>query len=161
MQIIADVVGTPAEEDLHFVTSSKARRFMRNMEHKPKVAWSRLFPHANAQALDLLNKMLVFDPSRRISVEEALKHPYMASLHNPEDEPSCSTKFSFDFEKEHLDKPRIQELIFECVCRPGARSHRPLSHTRLGWCREMCEFHPEAKEDLERHYRRRRRRAGK
>lgn len=160
-QIIADVVGTPAEEDLHFVTSSKARRFMRNMEHKSKVAWSRLFPHANSEALDLLDKMLVFDPSRRISVEDALRHPYMASLHNPEDEPSCGSKFSFDFEKEHLDKPRIQELIFECgLCPAGARPAPPHPRPRPRR-REMCEFHPDAKEDLERHYRHRRRRAGK
>jgi hypothetical protein len=30
--------------------------------------------------------MLVFDPSKRISVDDALKHEYLASLHCPEDE---------------------------------------------------------------------------
>ena len=38
-------------------------------------------------ALDLLSKMLVFDPSRRIGVDEALNHPYLSHLHDEIDEP--------------------------------------------------------------------------
>ena len=33
-------------------------------------------------ALDLLKRMLVFNPKNRISVEEALQHPYMKDFHN-------------------------------------------------------------------------------
>lgn len=32
------------------------------------------------------------------AVEEALAHPYMASLHDEADEPSCHTPFTFDSE---------------------------------------------------------------
>jgi mitogen-activated protein kinase 1/3 len=38
-------------------------------------------------AIDLLRKLLTFDPSKRITVEEALRHPFLASLHYPDDEP--------------------------------------------------------------------------
>ena len=31
---------------------------------------------ANKEAIDLLEKMLVYDPSDRITAKEALKHPY-------------------------------------------------------------------------------------
>lgn len=37
-------------------------------------------------AIDLLKKLLMFDPSKRITVEEALNHPYLQALHCPEDE---------------------------------------------------------------------------
>jgi serine/threonine protein kinase len=39
------------------------------------------FPGVNAQALDLLKGMLNFHPHRRITVGEALLHPFMEPLH--------------------------------------------------------------------------------
>lgn len=38
------------------------------------------------QAIDLLSKMLVFNPEQRISVVEALNHPFLAKLHLEDDE---------------------------------------------------------------------------
>ncbi len=113
LQIICEKLGTPTEDDLHFVTSDKARRFMRSQPMRPAIPFARLFPTARPTAIDLLEKMLVFDPSKRISVEEALEHPYLDSLHNVEDEPLAENVFSFDFEKEELTKERLQELIYE------------------------------------------------
>lgn len=64
----------------------------------PKKPFPRLFPNANPDALDLLDKMLAFDPSSRISVEQALEHPYLHIWHDASDEPDCPTTFNFDFE---------------------------------------------------------------
>ena len=49
-------------------------------------------------ALDLLERLLAFDPAERITVEEALEHPYLAIWHDPNDEPECPTPFDFSFE---------------------------------------------------------------
>lgn len=113
LQIICEKLGTPSEDELHFVTSEKARRFMKNQPMKPGIPFAKIFPTAKPAAIDLLEKMLVFDPAKRISVEEALDHPYLESLHNVEDEPVAEKHFSFDFEKEDLTKLRLQELIYE------------------------------------------------
>lgn len=48
------------------------------------------------QALDLLSRMLVFHPEKRISVEEALAHPWLAALHDESDEPVAEVPFTFD-----------------------------------------------------------------
>ena len=37
-------------------------------------------------ALDLLDKMLTFNPHKRITVEEALAHPYLEQYYDPQDE---------------------------------------------------------------------------
>lgn len=126
LQIISDVLGTPSEQDLDFVTSDKALRFMKSQPVKPKVPFSTLYPlapegSANPQALDLLDKMLHFNPSKRITINQALQHPYMESLHNPDDEPECKEEFDFAFENATLSKELIQELIYA----------------------EMCHFHPD------------------
>jgi len=45
-------------------------------------------------------------------VEEALNHPYMASLHEINEEPVCPTPFIFDFEQATLNEEDIKELIW-------------------------------------------------
>ena len=37
-------------------------------------------------ALNLLEKLLAFDPVERITVEEALSHEYLAAYHDADDE---------------------------------------------------------------------------
>lgn len=64
-----------------------------------KVSFQQLFPRANPDALDLLDRMLAFDPSSRIGVEEALEHRYLAIWHDASDEPSCPVSFDFQFEQ--------------------------------------------------------------
>ena len=55
--------------------------------------------------------MLVFNPNNRISVDEALAHPYLKQLHNPKDEPECTMEFDFEFEKLANTKIGIQREI--------------------------------------------------
>jgi len=49
-------------------------------------------------ALDLLERLLAFDPAKRITVEKALEHPYLAIWHDPTDEPEHPAPFDFSFE---------------------------------------------------------------
>lgn len=42
--------------------------------------------------------MLVIDPDKRISAEEALEHPYLAVYHDPNDEPVAETMFDWSFQ---------------------------------------------------------------
>ncbi|KAI6707700.1 hypothetical protein NL676_010662 [Syzygium grande] len=63
-------------------------------------------------AADLLERMLVFDPIRRITVEEALCHPYLAPLHDINEEPVCPTPFIYDFEQPSFTEENIKELIW-------------------------------------------------
>ncbi|XWS38314.1 hypothetical protein CRYUN_Cryun19dG0121100 [Craigia yunnanensis] len=66
----------------------------------------------SAGSVDLLEKMLVFDPNKRITVDEALCHPYLASLHDINDEPVCARPLSFDFEQSSCTEDHIKELIW-------------------------------------------------
>lgn len=59
--------------------------------------------------------MLTYDPEERITVTDALAHPYLAQLHFPDDEPTCEPvqAYDFDFEKFSLTKDDYKELIYE------------------------------------------------
>jgi hypothetical protein len=58
--------------------------------------------------------MLHFDPSKRITCDEALNHPYLQVWHDPADEPICVAPFDFGFEKEDSMKG-MKKLIVEEV----------------------------------------------
>ncbi|KAI0698224.1 CMGC/MAPK/ERK protein kinase [Cytidiella melzeri] len=97
---ILHYLGTPSEDTLRRVGSPRAQDYIRSLPIKPRVSFSTLFPRANPLALDLLVQLLNFDPAKRITCEQALKHPYLAVWHDPNDEPSCPSSFDFGFEEE-------------------------------------------------------------
>jgi ATP-dependent RNA helicase DDX18/HAS1 len=95
---ILHYLGTPNEETLSRIGSPRAQDYVRNLPFMQKISFQSLFRNANPDALDLLDLMLAFDPSSRISVEEALEHRYLAIWHDASDEPTCPTTFDFQFE---------------------------------------------------------------
>eukprot|EP00579_Thalassiosira_antarctica_P007627 CAMPEP_0201880084 /NCGR_PEP_ID=MMETSP0902-20130614/10791_1 /ASSEMBLY_ACC=CAM_ASM_000551 /TAXON_ID=420261 /ORGANISM="Thalassiosira antarctica, Strain CCMP982" /LENGTH=463 /DNA_ID=CAMNT_0048408049 /DNA_START=313 /DNA_END=1704 /DNA_ORIENTATION=+ len=115
LTLITTKLGKLPEDELDFVTSEKARRFMRKLPNKPVAPLTQQFPNASAECLDLLKQMLQIHPRKRITIEDALKHPFMAQLHSEEDEPVCDRPFDFSFEDEKLHRIRLQELIWEEV----------------------------------------------
>jgi serine/threonine protein kinase len=79
---------------------------------KEKVPLNELFPAAPPEALDLLDKMLDLNPATRITVEDALNHPFLESMHDPEDEPSFEGQIDFKFEEDgNLTLEKVKRLI--------------------------------------------------
>ena len=113
---ILHYLGTPNEETLSRIGSPRAQEYVRNLPYMAKVPFQRLFSNANPDALDLLDKMLAFDPSARISVEEALEHRYLHNWHDASDAPSCTETFDFHFEVVE-DVPEMRKMILAEVSR--------------------------------------------
>lgn len=73
-----------------------------------------MFPGSPAEALDLLNRMLDLNPLRRITVDEALSHPFIEAMHDPEDEPAFVGAIDFSFEEDpNLDLGKLKRLILK------------------------------------------------
>jgi len=111
---IIDLVGTPSEEDLRNISDDHGKRFLRSLPKKDPVPFETLFGRRNPFALDLLKKMLTFNPDKRITVEQALRHPYFENLFDPADLTLENAKpFDFDFEHWQLEPAVIKELIWK------------------------------------------------
>ncbi|ORY05440.1 Pkinase-domain-containing protein [Basidiobolus meristosporus CBS 931.73] len=107
---ILGIVGTPEDSVLDEMGSERARMYIRSLPKMTRIPFSQLYPHASPLALDLLGRFLEFDPRKRITIEEALAHPYLKAYHNPDNEPVHDQEFDFSFEAVE-DMPNIRELI--------------------------------------------------
>ncbi|XP_055296514.1 mitogen-activated protein kinase ERK-A isoform X3 [Sitodiplosis mosellana] len=121
---ILGVLGSPSQDDLECIINEKARSYLQSLPFKPKVPWTRLFPNADKNALDLLDRMLTFNPHNRITVEDALAHPYLEQYYDPGDEPVADSPFRLDMELDDLPRDELKRLIFEETMR-FVHSHEP------------------------------------
>jgi serine/threonine protein kinase len=73
-----------------------------------------VFPNYPKEAHDLLDKMLDLNPQSRIKVDEALKHPFLESMHDPDDEPEFEGSLNFSFEEDpSLNMDKVKRLILK------------------------------------------------
>lgn len=121
VRLILDIIGTPkTDEEIVHITSEKARRYVKSLPPKDPVPFSTIYPNANPAAIDLLEKMLVFNPANRITVEQCLKHPYLEQLHDEANEPVAPGFFDFSFENETSSRKDLKQQVFNEVikCHP-------------------------------------------
>lgn len=141
---IFNVLGTPDTQYISRIYKPAAQKWMQRQRRRTRIRFSELYPNANELALDLLDKMLTYDPQKRITAAEALRHPYLKEAFRsimPEgiDATSSETGAYSDAEEKEdefigkiddsnervkMEKPAMQVAVFE----------------------QMCCFHPEARE---------------
>ncbi|EGF77844.1 hypothetical protein BATDEDRAFT_13581 [Batrachochytrium dendrobatidis JAM81] len=82
LQTIFRALGTPTEEDW---PGLKSLPDYHEFAMHPKTALSVLFTAASNDTLDLLQRMIIYDPLKRITSEQALDHVYFRNLPRPTD----------------------------------------------------------------------------
>eukprot|EP01135_Chromosphaera_perkinsii_P012150 Nk52_evm14s2596 gene=Nk52_evmTU14s2596 len=115
LTLITDVVGTPSDAVIATIESETARNYVKSMPRSEKMPLDELLgPAASPLAVDLLEKMLIFDPAARITAEEALGHPYLAQFHDAADEP-VSERFDDAFEGQDLSEVEWMSLVWDAL----------------------------------------------
>lgn len=73
-----------------------------------------IIPNVASQARDLLSKMLVIDPESRISVQEALNHPYIHVWYDPAEADAVSAPLSFHVSLSRPVENVLQGTFLQC-----------------------------------------------
>jgi mitogen-activated protein kinase 1/3 len=116
LKLIINILGSQQESDIQFIDNPKARRFIKSILYSRGTHLSHLYPHADPLAIDLLQRMLVFDPTKRITVDEALLHPYLSGLYDPRFNPLAQVPINLDID-ENIGEHVIREMIWnEMLC---------------------------------------------
>ena len=81
---IHNVIGTPPPDTLAKLKKHSNSHIDFNFPHKEGSSLAKLIPHISADCVELITKLLAYDPDDRISARQAVKHPYFRELREAE-----------------------------------------------------------------------------
>ncbi|KAH3713426.1 mitogen-activated protein kinase 4-like [Dreissena polymorpha] len=100
-----------SDNEWNTVTQILPSSFIRNHTRVPERPLSDCIKSVDIDALDLVEKLLVFEPSLRLTAEEALAHPYLQQFRCVEDEPIVLTPFHIEHEVDDLSPKTARRMI--------------------------------------------------
>lgn len=122
-----------SDNEWNKVTQILPQSFIRRHSRIPNKPLADRFVSVDIDALDLLEKLLVFEPSLRLSAEDALAHPYLQQFSCLEDEPIVLTPFHIEHEVDDLSPKTARKIISNEMSKAietcGTRIQRPLNNT--------------------------------
>lgn len=115
LSVIFDVIGTPSSEDIAAV--GKANEYIKSLRKSPGKPFEKVFPAADPSVLDLLRKLLQFNPKRRLTASQALEHEFFQGVRQDNLEqvapgPLEAPEF---LETNHVDLKELKRKIYEEV----------------------------------------------
>jgi len=112
---IIEVTGRPSKPDVKDIKSQFAQNMLDTLPESQLRPLTSIYPHADADCIDILTKLLLFNPLKRMTVEQALEHPYFAKFHTSI-EPSCTkpVKIPLDDNKK-LAVAEYRNLLYEHI----------------------------------------------
>lgn len=132
LDCIFSVIGTPGEEDLKAAPEHSKWYIKKLMKHHRGVSLEKRLQSEvdgiDPLAVDLIRKLICFNPAKRLTALEALEHPFLKAFHSEKLEPVIS------------DDERAAFELIEPVSNGKHFSKNELRH--LVW-KEMMDYHPE------------------
>lgn len=115
---VLHVLGTPSETDLEWLPfQSPARRFLARFPQSAKSDFASSLPNATKASVDVIEAMLTFSPTKRVTVHDALRLSYYCEHHTPEEEPLADAPIDLANVQLLPSKRLLQNHVYVECCR--------------------------------------------
>lgn len=122
LNVIFNILGTPSDENIQCLEKEDAKKYIGIFVPREGIDLANRFPGTSPEAIALLKRMLVFNPNKRITVDEALESPLFHDIRSATVETTAGKKVTLPFD----DWKGMTEL-----------------QLRYAFLREVQSFHPE------------------
>lgn len=115
LAVIFGIIGTPPPSELkNYGRASEYIKSLGKLDPKPL---KDIFPAGDPMALDLLGKMLAFNPTTRCTADEALNHPFFKGIRRPDMEADAEERLETPafLEAKSVDTDVIKKRVYEEV----------------------------------------------
>lgn len=115
LSLVFDIIGSPKDNEVGHITNVEAKKFLRDQSKKVKVPFHKIFPNASHPAIELLDGLLLFNPDKRLTVDESLQSLFLCQYYLPKSYsfPTISEQeLEFSFErKSSVTRSQLKNLI--------------------------------------------------
>jgi len=145
---IFNIIGTPSDDEISLLNREESRRYLRCFTRRQGDGLRFRFPHVANESVDMLEKLLKFNPKTRITVQKALEHKLFTDIRDVSRETVTSEMVVLEFEKvKDLTEMALRQNYFKEVRKyhpdgtkpgaaPGRRSQRLVPASEVG-CSSM------------------------
>uniref|UniRef100_A0A8C6W692 Mitogen-activated protein kinase 15 n=1 Tax=Nannospalax galili TaxID=1026970 RepID=A0A8C6W692_NANGA len=127
LQLILETIPLPSMEELQDLGLDYSASILHNLGSRPRQTLDALLPpDSPPEALDLLRRLLVFAPDKRLSAVQALQHPYVQRFHCPDREWTRGFDVRLPVhEGEQLSTREYRYLLYQMILERRGTSRSP------------------------------------
>ncbi|XP_074842474.1 mitogen-activated protein kinase 15 isoform X2 [Carettochelys insculpta] len=141
---ILSVIPAPSQEDILAIHSDYRASVINHITSRRQMTIEEILPSSTPpDALDLLKRLLVFNPDKRLTAEEALQHPYVKRFHCPSKEPFLDYDVILPLDDDiQLSVAEYRNKLYEMILERKANNHQQKQIQRDNLQRSQSHFRP-------------------
>merc|ERR1712012_813973 len=98
LNMIFNLLGTPSDADVDMLERDDAKKYMRCFMRREGEGLRKKFPAPDDDSIDILDKMLRFNPNSRVKVVDALEHKLFTDVRDKANETAATEFIQLPFE---------------------------------------------------------------
>ena len=121
LERVISFTGPPNNEEIISIDSQMVETMLSNLTYsRPKLILEEKLSGAPLESIDLIKKLLTFNPKKRLTAEECLKHPYVSQFHSEKKEIISPTKIimALSDSNTHTIREYRNQIYKEAVTNP-------------------------------------------